>query len=54
MKVFIVYKENGKNKTVQVDTDAAILFTPGGFIEYETFTEFIQDDVKNIVKIYFE
>ena len=54
MKCYMVYKTVNGFETVEIDTTADIKFTSGGFIEYETKTEFVQDDIKNIVKIYFE
>ena len=54
MKCYIVFNTIGGYETVEIDTTADIKFTSGGFIEYETETEFVQDDIKNIVKIYFE
>jgi len=39
---------------IQVQTAAGIQFMNGGFINYETESESVQDEVKNIVEIYFE
>lgn len=53
-KCFIEYLDGTTLRTAEIDTNASILFTAGGFIEYETPTESIQDDAKNIVRIYFK
>ena len=52
-KCFIVYRDKLGLVTVEIDPAAGIQFD-GGFINYETNTEVIQDDIKNIVEIYFE
>jgi hypothetical protein len=54
MKCYIVFNTIGGYETEEIDTNADIKFTDGGFVEYETLTEFVQDETKNIVRIYFE
>lgn len=52
-KCFIVYRDEMGLVTGEIDPAAGIQFT-GGFINYETETEIVQDEIKNIVEIYFE
>ncbi len=55
MKCFIVYRDELGLVTVEIDPSAGIQFTAnGGFINYETETDVVQDETKNIVEIYFE
>lgn len=54
MKCYMVYKTSNGFETVEIDTTADIKFTSGGFVEYETPTEKVQDETKNLLYIFFK